>query len=358
MRPLPIGKISSNFIHLQPHERVNRQHFLKVLQAPNSMAPTDLQELEVLVREYPYSQLLHTLMAKGTHDAQSPEAPHRLSRAAMYIADRAVLREIMESTRQGRTPLPITPDSNSAVENTPPPKPSKPLPSYNDLQPIGHEDAEILRREVMQNLEQLVRLKHAYEVEELREEASKPKNSKREVAVTSSVKKPRATPSKKEVEKINEKALQPKPRKKPIKKVVTKAAEVLKKPGRTVKAKTSTTTAPTVVTEDTLIASVAQKQEKIPAKTNQKQQLKIIEKFIKEQPSLKISKPGAQEEKEVKDLSQSSTDFGEDLISENLAQILAKQGKKEKAIDIYKKLIWKYPQKKSYFAALIEDLKK
>ena len=41
-----------------------------------------------------------------------------------------------------------------------------------------------------------------------------------------------------------------------------------------------------------------------------------------------------------------------------LALILIKQGKKEKAIEVLKKLIWKFPQKKTYFAAQIEDLKK
>jgi len=43
-------------------------------------------------------------------------------------------------------------------------------------------------------------------------------------------------------------------------------------------------------------------------------------------------------------------------VSENLAQILLSQGKKQKAIEIYKKLIWKFPQKKAYFAARIEEL--
>ena len=37
---------------------------------------------------------------------------------------------------------------------------------------------------------------------------------------------------------------------------------------------------------------------------------------------------------------------------------IIKQGKKDKAIEVLKKLIWKFPQKKAYFAAQIEDLKK
>jgi hypothetical protein len=58
------------------------------------------------------------------------------------------------------------------------------------------------------------------------------------------------------------------------------------------------------------------------------------------------------------DLSEKSLIYNENIISETLALILIKQGKKEKAIEVLKKLIWKFPQKKTYFAAQIEDLKK
>jgi tetratricopeptide (TPR) repeat protein len=44
------------------------------------------------------------------------------------------------------------------------------------------------------------------------------------------------------------------------------------------------------------------------------------------------------------------------IISESLAEILAKQGKRDKAIDMYKKLSLRNPEKSSYFASLIKDL--
>jgi predicted Zn-dependent protease len=50
-------------------------------------------------------------------------------------------------------------------------------------------------------------------------------------------------------------------------------------------------------------------------------------------------------------------EFGDQIISETLVDILKRQGKKEKAIEVLKKLIWKFPQKKAYFAAQIEELK-
>ncbi|HEY0771202.1 MAG TPA: tetratricopeptide repeat protein, partial [Sphingobacteriaceae bacterium] len=51
-------------------------------------------------------------------------------------------------------------------------------------------------------------------------------------------------------------------------------------------------------------------------------------------------------------------EFGDNIVSETLVEILIKQGKKEKAVEVLKKLIWKYPQKKAYFASQIEELKK
>ena len=58
------------------------------------------------------------------------------------------------------------------------------------------------------------------------------------------------------------------------------------------------------------------------------------------------------------DLSEKSNEFPTDIITENMANIFVTQGKTEKAISIYKKLILKSPEKKSYFASQIENLKK
>ena len=94
-----------------------------------------------------------------------------------------------------------------------------------------------------------------------------------------------------------------------------------------------------------------------PEGLHQKEQHEIIEEFIKTQPSIKgrVSSASAASQN---DLTEKNEVYNENIISETLAQILIKQGKKDKAIDILKKLIWKFPQKKAYFAAQIEDLKK
>jgi predicted Zn-dependent protease len=107
-----------------------------------------------------------------------------------------------------------------------------------------------------------------------------------------------------------------------------------------------------------LIEEIANKEELTPEGEKQIQQLQIIEQFIKTQPSLTQTK-----EKPFTppsgDLSTIKTgEFGDNIVSETLVEILVKQGKKDKAIEVLKKLIWKFPQKKAYFAAQIEDLRK
>ena len=56
------------------------------------------------------------------------------------------------------------------------------------------------------------------------------------------------------------------------------------------------------------------------------------------------------------DLSLKSVRINEELISENLAKILLKQGKTEQAIVMYGKLRLKYPEKSTYFADIIKKL--
>lgn len=83
------------------------------------------------------------------------------------------------------------------------------------------------------------------------------------------------------------------------------------------------------------------------------EQGEIIDNFIKVAPSLPRAKPT----EPAADLSVDSVNYSDNIVSETLVGILLKQGKKDKAIEMLKKLIWKFPQKKAYFAAQIEALK-
>lgn len=80
----------------------------------------------------------------------------------------------------------------------------------------------------------------------------------------------------------------------------------------------------------------------------------LIEKFIQEEPRIT---PARSSFYSPVNMARESVKENEDLVSETLAKIYATQGNIEKAIASYQKLLLKYPEKKTYFAALIENLK-
>ena len=83
----------------------------------------------------------------------------------------------------------------------------------------------------------------------------------------------------------------------------------------------------------------------------------LIEKFIEENPRLEVKKMEEQIEREIEDVSLDSVKENEDIYSEKLAKIYELQKNYLKAIEVYKKLSLKFPEKNTYFAEQIERLK-
>ncbi|WP_131539430.1 hypothetical protein [Pedobacter nototheniae] len=81
----------------------------------------------------------------------------------------------------------------------------------------------------------------------------------------------------------------------------------------------------------------------------------IIDKFLKEDPTIKPPKP---EQIDNENKAKKSAEDHYDLVSETLAKIYIEQMLYHKAIDTYKKLSLKYPEKSRYFADLIQSIEK
>lgn len=79
----------------------------------------------------------------------------------------------------------------------------------------------------------------------------------------------------------------------------------------------------------------------------------MIEKFIQGEPRII---PKKSEFYSPGNMARASAMEPEDLVSETLARIYAQQGNIPKAIEAYLKLSLKFPEKSSYFAALIQEL--
>ncbi|MBN1116736.1 MAG: hypothetical protein JXA77_06010 [Bacteroidales bacterium] len=87
---------------------------------------------------------------------------------------------------------------------------------------------------------------------------------------------------------------------------------------------------------------------------SQKKNNELINKFIQTNPKIV---PTA-EKIEIKDISEDSVKENEHLITDTLAGIYVKQGNYAKAIFAYEKLSLKYPEKSTYFAGQIAEIKK
>ncbi|MEP0984120.1 hypothetical protein [Ekhidna sp.] len=124
----------------------------------------------------------------------------------------------------------------------------------------------------------------------------------------------------------------------------------------TSKKKTATTkkeTAKKTSKEKSTAKSTKKEDKKDDDKSDGKSQQDIIDKFIKESPSIKYQR---KDDIRSEDLAEQSAAWDPNLASEYLAEIYLHQGNKKRAIEIYEALSLKYPEKKSYFADLISKI--
>jgi hypothetical protein len=303
---------------------VNKEHFIKVLQHYSNSSIEEAEDVLSLTEDFPYSQVLHTLSARVCKDHGFSNQQKELQLAAIYAADRGVLKEIMTEEYAPEKEVLNTP---SAIIQ----RASEPV-----------VDSDSLAEEVIHDLERLNELKHNFEMMFIDPpvviEKSPEIPEKEEPATTPIVKDSRSRK-----ERIRELA----------RAMGTVSENNTEETARKARRKKKDEAGDDIIDE---IAST--KLELSPENDRQKEQLQIIEQFIKIQPSITSAKEKPLQQP-AGDLSTIKTgEFGDNVVSETLVEILVKQGKKDKAIEVLKKLIWKFPQKKAYFASQIEDLRK
>ena len=283
---------------------MEKEHLLFLTKNYTSLTAEEVSDLIALQREFPYSQLLHNLTSRGGQDLNISSREELLHVSAIYTTDRSVLKSIMTApSKQRAKTIFQAPDEPIRMATIIPTPPKTIIPqSTNEINLSG----EALINDIFKELDKLKVVKHNFEVSV--EEYEKVTGSKK----------------KDDPKKIEKKVSQPKEINEPA---------------------------------DLLIEEIKSTKKKVnPEGPKQKEQIEIIENFIKTQPSITKNKLATPPPSST-DLAEKSLVYGDNIISETLVEILLKQGKKDKAIEVLKKLIWKFPQKKAYFAAQIEELK-
>ena len=292
---------------------MNKSHFTDFVENPTKVREKDADILAELARNYPYSALIHTLLAKA--QAGTPRAKESLASAALRIPDRGVLKEVIESsfsrTAVKEPASPAEPTTDPGLTK----KEAEPSVVAFSAIPVEEVDSGIEQQagkintfdELQENLRQLRAQRERFQQEEEKQPQAKDDESIL----------PSEENAGQEVKEI------------PIQQLPERLQEIV------------------------------QNREELQINDPKRiEQINLIDSFIEKSSSIARKYRSLDDEDKVQsDLTDNYHFTPQDLVTENLAKIMVRQGKPDKAIDIYEKLVLKYPQKKAYFATCIEKLK-
>lgn len=309
---------------------MNKQEFLHIITHPSDISPKEAEALEEMTVNFPYCQLAHVLLAKNAHDKNHMMALQRLKTAAVYSASRTALKNLIYSENQWHS------------------SPSRVLESMFALVPENNEDTNIEPTPLPYSEPSVPFIPLSLE-QEITEVASKWSNITENESVLSTS----STETTPEVNKPVENSVLNE-LKATIEELQRTKRELAAQKQKTEQAHAESESSNTGTAED----NAASKGVSFSEKPDRKAQIELIDKFIVSNPRMPQANEMIQSGSRLGDLASDSSRIDETLVSENFAVILTRQGKINKAIEIYRKLILKYPEKSSYFASRIDSLEK
>lgn len=293
---------------------MERERFNTLLQDPAKITNNDIKALNEYRKKYPYFQGLYVIVAKALQQREHPKTEAFIKKAAIYSADRSYLKGIIEG------------------EYTFPSKPDK----VTTQQVISEEKEEVKQEEkVIPKAEKKLDTQTATSEQQTEKQIVAQKESKPEAKVEAPKPAPKAEAQKpEEYDELKATKLR-------IEALLRGELPEEEKPTET----------PQAPVEDN------------PAKAKTKRakasQVDIIQKFIDTDPRFDAKSKGNpyEETEPQEDLSQKNLKNSEEFFTETMAELMLKQKKYKKAINIYEKLGLKFPEKSAYFARQIEKVK-
>lgn len=351
---------------------MNKSRFISTIKNPKSLEDKSLQALEELALDHPYCQSIHVLIAKGYQLLSKEEFEKKLNHAAVYISDRKHLKAIIENDLLNQT------SSNSNAQTS---------REVETLESKDSYSSEYLQKEITSYLDKLRKERTALDLQDgdevsnemAEEKASFKKDLDVRIAEAEAKLARIKNPVKYETKlpEVDDTAEDKAAEKEDNSLLYDELEENLNKlrknkellSGEEEEANVSTHQkqgeGPLVPLSNNIekekmeeyLASLKNSEAKLIENEKVREQIKIIDSFIESKPKLPKLDQGEEDKEKREDLSLRSSRVSANIASENLALIMAKQGKLQKAHDIYNKLIWKYPEKKAYFVARINELK-
>lgn len=257
---------------------------------PEDTTETDIQHLQASVREYPYCQMLHVLIAKAYAQHQPQQAESFIQKAAAYAISRNALRKLIQNEFEWSVNV-----KNRQFENVliwPNDDPHH--PKLKPYQPSKWQLPELPKIALLEELDAVI-------------------------------------------EQFNKKPLPELP---PI---------------------DDTTFRENALQSELELIKTSTQEEDPEEKREQerREQMAIIDSFIENENNIGPIRANLYDipQTEPQDLAKQRNQVYEGpIVSEGMAKIMIRQGKIEKAIEIYEQLILKKPEKKAYFAEKIKEL--
>jgi len=302
IRQLLIGKFKT----------LNIQKYHQLIKNPKLLNAETLKEMEDLVKNFPMVENFRILLALNLLILNDYRFDNALTKAAVYSSDRKRLKEWVDliiislAKEENEIESQIAEQKTYTVSEEKTEEVSVNEAPNEEPEEVTTENASIAKEVEQDVLEEQI-------IESPQKEASNPlENNEDELADLEEEKK--KIRSKKELLKLVRKRL------------------------------------------DEIEAEKAQKETE-DSGDDKSMNAKLIDRFIEQEPS--ISRPDKNEFFDPQNEAiESSIDEDDFFVTETLAQIHTQQSNLKKAEEIYRKLILKYPEKSSYFAAQIEKLTK
>ncbi len=295
---------------------MNPLQLLESIQRIHQPSKEDLVKLVKLHKSFPYFQIPKVLLARYEFEKSNSDSMDMLHFAAITSPDRSWLKQLVENKDSiNKIIVQFNPGLEKAISDKGPQNPANLIDDLDDnLVPSPSKKPNPAERNlILKKLgEELVQAKSTEKKEEI--SAPNPQSAATDKKETIS--------SAEEENSSTEKKTTPK--KKRFK-------------------------------GDELIESIKKRDKVEIHDEKKKEQIDIIKAFSKREIKLATLKE-IETQKKQDDLSEKSTTLNPALITESYANLLLKQGKKQKAKEIYKKLMVKFPDKNTYFADLIKEL--